>query len=127
MPRSSATPRSWEGVGRLTLMAQSSCPGKAVWETRSLHQAVQLSGVLADDLALNIRPHAAQVLLDPFLGVGPDPVRVRIVRAPHDVVLADQRDHRADRRLALVRRVALTPPEIARLHGERERVVAVLV
>src|SRR5262245_39643889 len=93
----------------------------------SLHEAVELARVLADDLALDRQAHPREVLGDPLLRVGPDPVGVRIVRTPHDVVLADERDHRGHRRLVLVRRVSLAAPELARLHREIELVVAVVV
>src|SRR5262247_3219177 len=90
------------------------------WPFRGPHldQSVELAGVLADDLALDGRADAGEVLGDPLLRVGPDAVGVRIVRAPHDVVLADQRDHRRDGRLVLVRRVPLPAPQLARLHRQ---------
>src|SRR5262245_42288766 len=79
---------------------------------------VQLAGVLAEDLALDRRAHPAQILGDPLLRVGPDAVGMRIIRAPHDVVLADERDHDPDGRLMLIRRIALAAPELARLHRQ---------
>src|SRR5215470_15426376 len=81
-----------------------------------LEEPVQLAGILAEDLALDRRADSAEILGDPLLRVGPDAVGMRIVRTPHDVVLADERDHDPDRRLVLIRRVALTAPELARLH-----------
>src|SRR5262245_11022537 len=92
-----------------------------------LQQTVQLAGVLAQNLALNGRADRSQVLADPLLRVGPDAVGVRIVRTPHDVVLADERDHHRHRGLVLIGRVPLAPPELAGLHRQIELVVAVLV
>src|SRR4026207_974881 len=84
------------------------CPASAA---RS-EQAVKLARVLADDLALHRWAHPREILGNPFLRVWPDPVRMRIVRSPHDAVLADEGNHRGHRRLVLVRRVALSPPEL---------------
>src|SRR5262245_9285643 len=92
-------------------------PRLAAMRARELEQAVELSGVLADDLPLDGRTHRPQIRGDPLLRVWPDAVGVRVVRAPHDVVLADERNHRRHRRLMLVRRESLPPPQLARLHG----------
>src|SRR5438876_2439727 len=92
-----------------------------------LQESVQLAGVVAEDLALDGRADRAEVLGDPLLRVGPDAVGMRVVRAPHDVVLADERDHHRDRGLVLIGRIALPAPQLARLHREVELVVAVLV
>src|SRR2546425_8324316 len=92
-----------------------------------LQEPVQLAGVVAEDLALDGRVDRAEVLGDPLLRVGPDAVGMGIVRAPHDVVLADERDHHGDRGLVLIGRIALPAPQLARLHREVELVVPVLV
>src|SRR5262249_37253720 len=54
-----------------------------------IHEAVELGGVVADDLLAGDGGQVAQLALDVFLRIGPHPVGVREVRAPHDVVLAE--------------------------------------
>ena len=50
-----------------------------------------------------------------------------MVRAQHDVVLADQRNHLRHRGFVLVGRIALPAPQLAWLHRQPERRIAVLV
>src|SRR5438445_7315861 len=75
-----------------------------------LQESVQLAGVVAEDLALDGRADRAEVLGDPLLRVGPDAFGMRVVRAPHDVCLADEREHDLNRRLELIVRIALPSP-----------------
>src|SRR5438876_221129 len=61
---------------------------------RLLLQPVERDDVVARDLLLDALGQHAQVLLDVPARLRPDAVGMRIVRAPDDVVLADQRDDR---------------------------------
>src|SRR5437660_113282 len=59
------------------------------WEPASVHKAVELGGVVADDLFAGGFGQVAELFADVFLRVRVDAVRVRKVRAPHDVVFAE--------------------------------------
>src|SRR5262245_32648888 len=69
---------------------------------RPLQQPIQLPGILARDLAPRTSVQAAEVLLDHLERVRPDAVRVRVVRAPDDVVFAHQMRHIGESRFVLV-------------------------
>src|ERR1041384_8249590 len=73
----------------------------------SIHEAVELGRIVADDLSLHIGRGGPALLLDVFLRVGIDAVGVREIRTPHDVVGAELIDQFHADRIALIRRVAL--------------------
>src|SRR5439155_19915514 len=81
---------------------------------------VELGRVVARDLLLHPLRQPAQVLLERAVRVRPDAVGVRIVRAPDDVVLADERDDRLQVLVLLIGHVALAPEVIAGLEREAE-------
>src|SRR5262245_33395957 len=93
----------------------------------ALLEPVQLDDVVAGDLAPHARRHSAQVGVERLLRVRPDAVRVRIVRAPDDVVLAHDRDDRLQILVLLIRGVALAAEVVAGLHGEVEGARPVVV
>src|SRR6267142_1522890 len=95
--------------------------------TSPLTQVVELDHVLRRDLPAHPLGQHAEVLLDVLARVGPEAVGVRIVRAPDDVVLADERDDRLHVLILLIGRVALALEVVAGLHLEAERAPAVLV
>src|ERR1700758_1338538 len=72
-------PRSAEMAGSIRTMTMKV-------RFASIHEAVQLRGVVADDLLADIGRQVPQLLLDVLLRVRVDAVRVREVGAPHDVV-----------------------------------------
>src|SRR5215472_4718397 len=57
--------------------------------------------------------------LDRLAGVGPDAVRMRIVRRPQEMALAEERNERHRHVVFLEGRVDLTLEELARLRDER--------
>src|SRR6516165_8472990 len=87
---------------------------------RSIHEAVELGGILADDLVPGRGGQVAELLLDVFLRIRPDPVRVREVRGPHDIAIADLLDQLDADRIGLIGRIALAPPVFAGPHLEVE-------
>src|SRR5262249_51116602 len=93
----------------------------------ALLEPVQLDDVVAGDLAPHARRHPAQVGVERLLGVRPDAVGVRIVRAPDDVVLAHDRDDRLQILVLLIGGVALAAEVVAGLHGEVEGARPVVV
>src|SRR5713101_5688307 len=76
--------------------------------------------VLAGDLAAHARRYLGEILVENALRVRPDAVGVRVVRAPDDVVLADQRDDRLQILVLLVGDVALAAEIVAGLQLEAE-------
>src|SRR6202035_1762902 len=92
----------------------------------SVHKAVELGGVLADDLVPGGRGQMAEFLLDVFLRIRPDTIRMREVRGPHDVAGADLLDQLDADRVGLIGRIALAPPVFARRHLEVELLELVL-
>ena len=83
---------------------------------RSIDEAVEFGGVVADDFLAGGVGQVAEFALDVFLRVGPDAVGVREVRAPHDVVFAELVEEFHADRVALVGGVALAAPVVARRH-----------
>src|SRR5262249_62110087 len=68
----------------------------------------------------------AKLLLDVFLRVRPDAIRVREVGSPHDVAVADLLDQLDANWIGLIGRIALAPPVYARRHLEIEFLELVL-
>src|SRR5207245_4046431 len=62
----------------------------------------------------------AELALDVLAGVGPDPVGMREIRAPHDLADAQRVEEREADGIRLIRRPALAPPVLARRHRQRE-------
>src|SRR5678815_1270251 len=93
----------------------------------ALLDVVEACRILARDLLLHALRDPDQVLAERAARVRPDAIRVRIVRAPDDVVLADERDDRLQVLILLIRDVALPPEVVARLQLEVERPGAVEV
>src|SRR6516165_5703425 len=85
-----------------------------------VHEAVELGGVLADDFVPGVSGQMAELLPDVFLRIRPDAVRVREVRGPHNVALADLLDELDADRVGLIGRIALAPPVFTRRHLELE-------
>src|SRR6185436_18880245 len=81
---------------------------------------------LADDLPHRRRRQVAELLLDVLRGLRPDPIAVRIVRAPHERVRADLVDELGADPVELEAGLALPLPVVAGLHGEAEVPEAVL-
>src|SRR5215471_16549430 len=92
-----------------------------------LTQVVELDHVLRRDLAPHALRQHAEVLLDELARVGPEAVGMRIVRAPDDVVLADQRDDRLHVLVLLIGDIALALEVVAGLELEAEGATAILV
>src|SRR5712691_4614328 len=101
-------------------------PSPAVRERVSVHEAVELGGVVADDLLAGGLGEVAELLLDVFLRIRPDPVGMREVRAPHDVVDPELVEQLYPDRVALIGGVALAVPVFARAHLEVELLELVL-
>src|SRR6516165_7646858 len=98
---------------------QPPSPGSAA-SPPLVHEAVELGGVLADDLVPGVSGQMAELLPDVFLRIRPDAVRVREVRGPHNVALADLLDELDADRVGLIGRIALAPPVFTRRHLELE-------
>src|SRR5262249_3355309 len=116
-PRSSSARASSSGrivysVGKITTPKSMGSP------PCELLEPVHLDDVVAGDLATHARRDPAQVGVQRLLRVGPDAVRVRIVRAPDDVVLAHDRNDRLEVVVLLIGGVALASEVVAGLHGE---------
>src|SRR6266850_6828787 len=77
-------------------------------------EAVERGGVVADDLAADLRGQVPQLAVDVLLGVRPHAVGMREVRAPHDLVHAQLVEQLDADRIGLVRRPALALPVLAR-------------
>src|SRR5262249_36957879 len=92
-----------------------------------LAQVVELDHVLRRDLPPHALRQHAEVLLDELPRVGPEAIGMREVRAPDDVVLADQRNDRLHVLVLLIGHVALPLEVVAGLQLEPERAAAVLV
>src|SRR5262252_2336131 len=92
-----------------------------------LAQVVELDHVLRRDLAPHALRQHAEVLLDELARVGPETVGMRIVRAPDDVVLADQRDDRLHVLVLLIGDIALALEVVAGLEPEAKGAAAILV
>src|SRR5205823_9198196 len=73
-------------------------------------EAVELRGVLADDLAADVGGQVAQLALHVLARVRPHAVGMRKVRAPHDLVDAELVDELDPDRIRLVRGPALPLP-----------------
>src|ERR1700704_3987772 len=86
----------------------------------SAHQAIELSGVLAGDLVDDVRREMAELLLDVTRRLRPDPIGMRIVRAPHERLDAHLLDQLGADRIDLEGGPALPAPVVARLHREPE-------
>src|SRR5215469_16715498 len=97
-------------------------PTKRCWPRgrRSIHEAVELSRILTDDLASGGVGQVAELALDVVLRIGPDAVGVWKVRGPHDVALADLVDQLDADRIGLISRIALAAPILARRHLQIE-------
>src|SRR5216683_7911543 len=83
-------------------------------------QPVKPGDVLGGDLLLNALGEPGEVALQGLVRVRPDAVRVRIVGAPDDVVLADQRHDRLQVFVLLIGDIALAAEIVARLQLEAE-------
>ena len=81
---------------------------------------VEAGHVLAGDLAAHARGDRGEVLVEHPLRIRPDTVGVRVVGAPDDVVLADQRDDRIEILVLLIGDVALPTEIVARPQFEIE-------
>src|SRR5262249_22216643 len=86
-----------------------------------LLDVVEACGVLARDLLLHPLRDPDEVLAERAARVWPDGVRVRIVRAPDDVVLTDQRDDRLQVLVLLIGDEALAAEIVTRLQLEVQR------
>src|SRR5579863_5975739 len=100
-------------------------PWRAPWQP--LIQSVKPGDVVVDDLLLRAFGKAGEVLLQGLVRVWPDAVRVRIIRAPDDVVLADQRHDRLEVFVLLIGDKALAAEIIRGLHLEAEAACPVVV
>src|SRR5207245_558347 len=89
--------------------------------TVPLLDVVETSRVLARDLLLHPLRDPDQVLPECAARVRPDAVRVRVVRAPDDVVLADERDDRVQVLSLLIGDEALAAEIVDRLQLEVQR------
>ena len=83
-------------------------------------EVVEAGHVFAGDLAAHARRDLGEVLVEHALRVGPDAIGVRVVGAPNDVVLADQRDDRVEILVLLIGDIALPAEIVARLELEIE-------
>src|ERR1700724_4203464 len=83
---------------------------------RSVHEAVEFGGVVADDLLAGGGGQVAELALDVFLRIRPHTVGVREIRTPHDVVFAELVEEFHTDRVALVGGVALAAPEFTGRH-----------
>src|SRR5215475_10666619 len=88
--------------------------------SRSVDEAVEPARVLAHDLSPRALRQMTQLLLDELLGVGPHPVRVREVRAPHDGLRPQLLEQSHADAIALVGGLALAAPVIAGTHRQLE-------
>src|ERR1700694_2485241 len=90
-------------------------------------QAIEAGDVVAGDLATDALGDAREVLVEGLQRVRPDAVRMRIVGAPDDVVLTDERDDRLQILVLLVGHVALAAEVVAGTQRETQLTGAVLV
>src|SRR5947208_16639603 len=84
------------------------------------YKAIQLAGVLADDLVAHLRGQVAQGALDELARVGPHPVRGGEVRAPHDGIVPQVVEPLDADAIALEGRPALSTRVLARPHSEAQ-------
>src|SRR5437868_12631455 len=89
--------------------------------------AVELRHVVAGDLPAHGLGEPAEVLLEDLARVRPEAVGMRVVRAPEDVVLADERHDRLEELVLLVGHEALPAEVVARLHREADAARPVVV
>src|SRR5437762_12611995 len=82
------------------------------------YKAIQLAGVLADDLVAHLRGQVAQVALDELARVGPHPVRVGEVRAAHDGIVPQVVEQLDAAAIARVGRPALSTALLGRSHTD---------
>ena len=82
----------------------------------SAGETVEFDGVGANYLVPNILWQMSQLVLDERLGVGPDTVRMRKIRSPHDVVFAKEIEEPCPHAIRLVRSIVLPMPVIGRFH-----------
>src|SRR5499427_9359780 len=85
-----------------------------------LAEVVKLDHVLRRDLAPHALRQHPEVLLDELPRVRPEAVGMRIVCAPDDVVLADERDDRLHVLVLLISHIALALEVVAGLQLEAE-------
>src|SRR5437870_3705169 len=83
-------------------------------------EVVEAGHVLAGGFAAHARRGRGAVLVENALRIRPDAVGVRVVGAPDDVVLADQRNDRIEILVLLIGDVALPSEIVARLQFEIE-------
>src|SRR5712692_4074715 len=107
--RASPTTRRWPG-----------------WAPPELAQPVELARVLAGDLADDVGGQVAELLLDVLRRLGPHPVGVRIVGAPHEGLDPDVVDELGADAVELKGGLALAAPVVAGLHLQAEVTEAVL-
>src|SRR5665213_4053167 len=82
----------------------------------SVDEPVKLGGVLAGDLVDHFGREPGELFFDVFRRLRPHPVRVRVVRAPHQGFETDLVDQLGPDAVELEGRLALALPVIARLH-----------
>src|SRR5215470_15501183 len=78
-----------------------------------LDQAVELPRVLTGDLVRHLRGQVSKLLRDVLGRLGPHPVAVRIVRAPHERLHPHVLDELGADAVELEGRLALPPPIVA--------------
>src|SRR6186713_3449798 len=88
--------------------------------SRSVDEAVEPARVLAHDFPPVVLTQVPELLLDELLGVGPHPVRMREVRAPHDGLRPQLVEQGHTDAVALVGGLALPAPVLAGTHGQLE-------
>src|SRR4029077_4896554 len=91
-----------------------------------LRQAVELGGVVAGYFAQDGGGQVAELLVDILGRIGPDAVRMRVVRAPHQGLDADVVDQLGPDAVVLERGLALAAPVFAGPHLESEVTEAIL-
>src|SRR4051812_29069665 len=77
---------------------------------RLVDQAVELAGVLADDLVGDLRREMAELVFDVFARVRPDAVGMRIIGTPHEGFDPQILDQFGADAVELESRAALTAP-----------------
>ena len=79
-------------------------------------KAVKFNRIVANHLVANPFRKMPQFIVDEVLGIRPNPIRVREVRPPHDVVFAEEIKEPCPHAIRLVRGIALPMPVIGRFH-----------
>src|SRR6185503_7643751 len=93
----------------------------------SLAKVVQPGDVVVGDLAAHAVREPGEVLAEDGVRVRPETIGVRVIGAPDDIVLADQRHDGLEVLVLLVGDEALAAEVVAGLELEAERAGAVLV